>query len=369
MAQQGRERKLSRSRRSKADRVPVKQRVASDAAWDFWRHYGSDWLFGVDASGFIVWMSLAAQTRFGAELAGNMLPTVLEMSEGASSDFLSVLANAGDKPIQWEGARKAGSHGLRAASVKLLILPAKGMKSRASHIVLVQQQAAPGTETAGAIIAHEITQPLTATLTHLQAFRRLTKGKRIGNKDAGQAIDGALRAAERAAETVERMREWSRGHALPRTAEDAQALLRQSVELLEPEWTAQQVNVSWEVEDSLPPVWVNAGAVVQVATNLIRNALEAMQGLPPDRQRLVLVARSTDGLVEVGIRDAGRGVSIAMVQRLFEPFQSTKSSGTGLGLALSRSLIETMGGSMWARPNPEHGYTFYFTLPKAPVQP
>jgi signal transduction histidine kinase len=338
--------------------------------WEWWRRFGSDWLFGIDGDGRIVWASAAAEGNWGRQdFEGVRLVDLLKLTASTKKAVTKEFREAAnDRPSRWRAEREGS--GTSVVAIEGLLLPAQGMKSRASRVVLVRQPGPSANDVAtGAMIVHEVAQPLTAAVTHLQAYRRLTKGKHANSRDAGQAIEGAMRAAERAAETVTRMREWALGHALPRTREDPGGLLREAATLLQSELESQKVRVSWEVEKTLHPVWVNAGAVVQVATNLIRNALEAMRGLPASRQQLTLQVRDANDHIEFAVSDAGQGISISMVDRLFEPFQSTKSSGMGLGLALSRTLVQTQGGSLWVRPNPQHGCTFHFTLPKAPLEP
>ncbi|MBX9681801.1 MAG: sensor histidine kinase [Gemmataceae bacterium] len=369
MSESQRERKPT-SRRRAGVSAPAEPGDTDFLGWNWWRQFGSDWLYGIDENGKVVWASSSAQAHLGTQkIEGIRLVDLLRLTSTSKKTVAKALREGvRDAPVRWHAEQETAGNSVTA--LEGLLLPAEGIRSRAVRVVLVRQPAPSASDVAtGAMIAHEVSQPLTAAVTHLQAYRRLTKGKHANARDAGQAIEGAMRAAERAAETVTRMRDWAMGHALPRTSEDAGTLLREAVELLQPELTAQKVEILWEVEDSLRPVWVNAGAVVQVATNLIRNSLEAMRGLAASRQKLTLRAYAANDHVEAAISDLGRGVSIAMIDRLFEPFQTTKPSGMGLGLSLSRTLVQTLGGALWVRPNPQHGCTFFFTLPKAPLEP
>lgn len=113
----------------------------------------------------------------------------------------------------------------------------------------------------------------------------------------------------------------------------------------------------------LPAVVVDRIQIQQVLVNLIRNAIEAMAVSAPDKRSLSIQARIDGSMVQVRVTDSGCGLDPAMTTRLFEPFQSTKPTGLGLGLAICRTLIEAHGGSIGAAPNPSGGTVFFFLLP------
>ena len=113
---------------------------------------------------------------------------------------------------------------------------------------------------------------------------------------------------------------------------------------------------------ALPPVLVDRVQIQQVIVNLLRNAVEAMEA-SPRREITIDVAPASDGLVAIGVADTGHGIAQNIAQRLFQPFNTTKAHGMGVGLSLCRSIVEAHGGRLWAEPNPAGGTIFRFTVP------
>ncbi|HXG08430.1 MAG TPA: PAS domain S-box protein [Gemmataceae bacterium] len=215
-------------------------------------------------------------------------------------------------------------------------------------------------------LAHELNQPLTAIATYTRAAVRLL---RAGTGDPGQllqALEQAARQAERAGEVVHRLRRFVARAEPHRSLLDLNELVREALLLSEYDLRDGGVHVQLDLREPLPPVEGDRIQLEQVILNLIRNAVEAMADTPPGQRNLTIITGPTgQGTVEVAVCDAGCGLTVEMVQRLFQPFQTTKPQGMGLGLAISRSIIQAHGGWMWARPNPERGATFSFALPIA----
>ena len=141
-------------------------------------------------------------------------------------------------------------------------------------------------------------------------------------------------------------------------------LVRDVVLLLEVEARMRDVRVELNLDDSLPPVIVDRIQIEQVIVNVVKNAMESAGGVP-DGPRAVSICTSRAGpdAVEVAVSDTGPGVSTAELGRLFEPFYTTKPGGMGLGLSISRSIVETHGGRLQAVPNSDRGLTLRFSLP------
>lgn len=214
-------------------------------------------------------------------------------------------------------------------------------------------------------LAHEINQPLTAITGYLRGSQRLLQNL----PDAGEVI-GALEAAEssalRAGHIVRRLRELvARGNVTVRT-EDLARLIEEAAVLA---FVDEQVlGVKHEIRVAPDGRWVEADSIQiqQVLINLVRNAIEAMKGLP--RREVTIATRAVGaGLVEVSVADTGTGLSEEVVDALFSPFRTTKSEGMGIGLSISRTIIEAHGGKIWAENRPEGGAVFRFTLPSAHV--
>lgn len=214
-----------------------------------------------------------------------------------------------------------------------------------------------------AALAHEISQPLTAVVNSVNAAKRLlARGGQVNLLIAQEVTDEAAEQALRASEIVRSLRQLvSRGETerrievLPSMIEEASALALSSI-------APQAVRLRFEFDDCARDVLVNRVQIQQVIVNLIRNAYEAMAD---QETREVTLATSAldDETIEVVVADIGPGISGDIADRLFEPFVSNKHDGMGLGLSISRSIIEAHDGQLMAEPNPGGGTIFRFTLP------
>jgi C4-dicarboxylate-specific signal transduction histidine kinase len=218
-----------------------------------------------------------------------------------------------------------------------------------------------------AVLAHELNQPLTAVINSVNAAKRLlTRGDRASLVTAQDVVDEAAAQGVRASEIIRALRQFAtmeeierRVEALPSMIEQAGALALSSVAPL----TAR---LSFNFDDKATEVLVNRVQIQQVLVNLIRNASEAMAD--QDRREITLATTVLyDGMIEIAVIDIGPGIHGDIAGRLFEPFVSSKHDGMGLGLPISRSIIEAHGGLLTAGPKPGGGTIFRFTVPSGGV--
>ncbi len=216
-------------------------------------------------------------------------------------------------------------------------------------------------------LAHELNQPLSAIGNYVQACRRVLMSAegRAPEKVYGY-IDRAVEQVDRAAAIITGLRDIVETGHTARAAEDANTVLEEATAtaLLSP--AAAGVSVRQLYAPGLPPVLINRIQIQQVVLNLVRNAAEAMAAMPRRALAVETLAAGADG-VEVRISDTGPGLSPEVEARLFRPVVSTKAAGMGVGLSISRSIIEAHGGRLWATRNEGSGMTFHFTLPAATV--
>lgn len=214
-----------------------------------------------------------------------------------------------------------------------------------------------------AALAHELNQPLTAVVNSVNATKRLlARQDQASLRIAQEIIEEAAEQALRASEIVRSLRQFltrdekeKRIEVLPSMIEEASALALSSIAPL-------AARLRFEFDSSARGVLVNRVQIQQVIVNLIRNAFEAMAN--QDSREVTLATRALDdGMIEVAVADIGPGIPSAICGRLFEPFVSTKHDGMGLGLSISRSIIEAHDGHLIAEPNPGGGSVFRFTLP------
>lgn len=211
-------------------------------------------------------------------------------------------------------------------------------------------------------LAHELNQPLAAVANYLKGTRRLLAG---GDQDSlpaiAEAVDFAMEQALRAGEIIRRLRDFvSRGESirqlepLPKLIEEASALALVGVKEL-------AVQVNFNLDPKADAVFVDKIQIQQVLLNLMRNAIEAMQD--SELRELVLTTQRLDGdLVEVSVSDTGHGIPPEVAASLFQPFFTTKANGMGVGLPISRTIIEAHGGRLWVEPRPGGGTVFRMTL-------
>jgi signal transduction histidine kinase len=140
-------------------------------------------------------------------------------------------------------------------------------------------------------------------------------------------------------------------------------VVQESLRLMRSDLLNRHIAVSTDLADSLPPVTGDRNQLQQVLLNLMINGCDAMEGLSPAGQLLVRTKRNTDGNVEISVADRGVGIPPADLERIFEPFVTTKSQGLGLGLPICRSIVEGHGGRLWATNNGDRGVTLHCELP------
>ncbi len=215
-------------------------------------------------------------------------------------------------------------------------------------------------------IAHEINQPLTAIANYAYACLRLLRGGRATGDEALEVMQRVASEAERAGEIVRKMRSFVRGEEGQVTAVDANFLVAEVLQLAAPEARQSGVELAQALAPGLPEVLADSIQIQQVLLNLVRNAVEAIvAGDSAQRTVRIETARGEPGFVEIQVSDTGPGLAREALEKVFEPFHTTKPDGIGIGLALSRSIVDAHGGRLWASASPGGGATFHLTLPIA----
>ena len=211
-------------------------------------------------------------------------------------------------------------------------------------------------------LAHELNQPLTAVASYLKgAGRLLDAGESAGIAMARDAIERAAQQALRAGQIIRRLREFvSRGEG-DRQAENLAKLIEEACALALVGARQSGVQVTVVFDSTSTHVLADKIQVQQVLLNLVRNAIEAMQEV--DRRELTLSTHRLDAdTVRIDVADSGPGIAPEIVDQLFQPFITTKQAGMGVGLSISRTIVEAHGGRIWIDPNPGGGVIFHVTL-------
>ena len=212
-------------------------------------------------------------------------------------------------------------------------------------------------------IAHEVNQPLAAIVTNAEAGLRWLNGKASEVQEAKDSLDLIVRDANRASAVIRRIREFLKKDSQQLTV-DIRDVVQEAVALVRDDLLKKQIALRLELADALPPVRGDRIQLQQVILNLIMNASEAIAAVADELCDLIVIAqRSGNDQVLVAVRDCGEGVDPENVTRIFDAFFTTKPTGMGMGLSISRSIIEAHGGRIWAVPNDGPGLTVQFTLP------
>jgi C4-dicarboxylate-specific signal transduction histidine kinase len=260
-------------------------------------------------------------------------------------------------PVSWIDGRKAS----------LCVLSDVTEERRASELIAKHRDAAHRTARLIALgefasaVAHELNQPLAAIATYNHSCMRMLQS---GNADPAQLLQAmhiCRDQAKRAGRIIQRLRGLLRHPGPALSEQDLNELVAAVLELAEP--GAREAGVSFERELSPRPPVVRADRLLieQAALNLVRNAVEAVQELAPERRRVTVATRvEPDGSGTLAVSDLGDGVPSDVRERLFEPFVTTKRGGLGLGLSICRSVVEAHGGTI----RHEENSRFAFTLPR-----
>ena len=219
-----------------------------------------------------------------------------------------------------------------------------------------------------ASIAHEINQPLAAVVTNANAGLRWLAGPIPNLSEAREALARISRDGKRASDVIGRIRALVKKSSTEKAGLDLNEAIQEVVVLVQSEIQKSEVTLQMELAIDLPQILGNRVQLQQVILNLVMNSIEAMSAVT-DRSRDLLIrsCKYESDEVLVAVQDSGIGVDRQNLEEIFNAFYTTKSQGMGMGLAISRSIVESHGGRLWAVPNIGAGATFQFTLLKNPL--
>ena len=218
-----------------------------------------------------------------------------------------------------------------------------------------------------ASIAHEINQPLSGIITNAGTCLRMLAADPPNVSGASETARRTLRDGNRAAEVIARLRALFSKTDAATASVDLNEATREVIALSSSQLQRNGVILRLELTDDLPSVTGDRVQLQQVILNLLMNAADAMNSVEDRPRQLAIRTEPDEGYrVRLSIQDAGVGFDPRAVDKLFEPFYTTKSGGMGIGLSVSRSIIESHHGRLWAMPNDGPGATFAFSIPGTP---
>ncbi len=217
-------------------------------------------------------------------------------------------------------------------------------------------------ELSGAL-AHELNQPLAAILANAQAARRLIRGKKPDLEGIGEILDDIITDDDRAGKVIQRLRSLLKKENAEWSATDINQIVTETMQLLRGELADRGIVVELLLARSLPLIEGDSVQIQQIMINLILNGCEAVAGVANDERRMRITSRDTGNAIEITVSDKGLGIDPSMLDRIFDPFVTTRNTGLGLGLSICRTIVEAHRGRIWAANNPDRGSTITFSIP------
>lgn len=245
---------------------------------------------------------------------------------------------------------------LKIESAKIALHEARAQLEHVARVTTLGELAAS--------IAHEVNQPLAAVVTSGNACLRWLATEPANIEKARQSVERMVNDANRASDIVERVRNLAKGAPALKGWFSVNDVIREVVSLTQNEIEQNDIRLDLQLADELPPVLGSRVGLQQVILNLILNAIEALHAVRDgDRELVISTAKDPVGRLHVAVRDTGVGLDAGKVDALFDAFYSTKHDGMGLGLTISRSIIEGHGGRLWAAANAPRGAIVQFSIP------
>ena len=214
-----------------------------------------------------------------------------------------------------------------------------------------------------ASIAHEVNQPLTAVVTQGYACVEWLSTDPPNLEKARQTVERIIQDGTRAGATISRVRALFKKEAPVKDWLDVNEVVHELTVFLRDEAMRRGIHMQTDLVPGLPKVKADRVQLQQVLLNLLMNGMDATEDVTDHRKELIIRARVEQGIVLVRVEDSGKGLDAQTAEKIFTPFFTTKPHGIGLGLSLSRSIVEAHEGKLWASTRPTGGAVFQFTLP------
>jgi signal transduction histidine kinase len=241
------------------------------------------------------------------------------------------------------------------------LLERERMREELAHLAHLNRVSTMGELAAS--LAHEIKQPISAAMTDARTCSRWLTRDCPDLAEAQAAASRVVKDVTRASEIIGRVRSLFKKDSLQHEEVDINEVIQEMIALLQGEASRHSILIHSDCSLDLPPIMADRVQLQQVLMNLMLNSIEAMKGMNTLGRLTIKSQQDESGQLLISVIDTGVGVPTEKMDQIFNPFFTSKSEGTGMGLPISRSIIESHGGRLWAVSNPEPGSIFRFTLP------
>jgi two-component system sensor kinase FixL len=215
-----------------------------------------------------------------------------------------------------------------------------------------------------ASLAHELNQPLTSILSNARAALRFIEADSLNMPELKEILEDIAKDDKRAGDIIRSLRSMIKLEESEKELIQINDLLSETVMLFNSEAIIQNIRIEIECADALPLILTDKTQLQQVLINLLMNAAESMADENYEHRKIVVKTNAVDtSKIQVAVRDYGPGINEQELEKIFEPFFTSKRTGLGMGLSLARSIMESQAGRIWAENNSDKGATFYFEIP------
>jgi PAS domain S-box-containing protein len=345
----------------------------------------------VDSAGVITFANASATTVFGyslSELIGRHIETLIPerfrdrhvgyrngfLSEpsgramGAGRDLFGRRKDGGEFPVEVGLNPIHATEGLfvLASVIDITARKQAELEHQLQNMELARVGRVAVMGELAASLAHEVNNPIGAIVTNARAAQRSIAAGKIGTEELTELLTDIVADGRRAGEVIQGVRNMVRKGKPRRALIQIGDTIRELIRIVHADAVGREIEVTAEVDSNMGQVWGDPVQILQVLLNLAINSFEAMTAVPSDARRLAIHASCDgNGDILVSMRDSGPGFPSRMVEQLFEPFFSTKAEGTGMGLAISRSIVEAHGGTLAGENCDDGGACFTVHLPQA----
>jgi signal transduction histidine kinase len=376
LLQRGRRRKMAAELSESRQFVDLATEAGDIGLWvrdliqdHLWTNLRLRSMLGFDTGGDVEVKDVLA--RINSEDREQMMSVIERAQETGKPFEVEFRTEIAEAPVRWIAARGMFVRGPNGRVLRRMgtMIDVTARKAAEAELQRNRDELAHMTRVStlgelAASLAHELNQPLTGILSNAQAAQRFLALNPADLDEVKEILKDIVHDDNRASEVIQKLRALYKKETLTFAPLDLPGVVNDVVQLMHSDAVLHNVRIALETDAALPPARGDRVQLQQVVLNLLRNAIDAMKDCPIDDRTVWIYAQHQDTAFQrVAVRDRGAGLTAESLDKIFQPFYTTKRDGLGMGLSISRSIIDAHGGRLWAENNPDRGMTFYFTVP------